>query len=283
VPRAIDIHVHPSTREWLVDSLGPFKEATEAYFRTSIPVRTVDEMAEEFRSQDVLAVLFAWDAETRTGLPAVTNDFIADCVGRHPDAFLGFGCVDPWKGKLAIAEARRAVEQLGVKGFKFHPGAQDFAPNDRRHYDLWATIAELGVPALFHTGTTGLGAGLPGGGGIKLGYGNPMLLDDIAADFPELTIIGAHPSWPWQDEMLAVVQHKNNVWMDLSGWSPRRWPPQLTQAVLGPLQDRALFGTDYPFITFEKWLAAFRTHEPTPEVEEKILRGNAIRLLNLAS
>jgi uncharacterized protein len=281
VPRAIDIHVHPSTHEWLVDSLGPFKEATETYFRTSIPVRSVDEMADEFRKDDVLAVLFAWDTETATGLPAVTNDFIAECVKRHPDAFEGFGCVDPWKGKLAIAEAERAVRTLGLKGFKFHPGAQDFAPNDRRHYDLWETIAGLGVPALFHTGTTGLGAGLPGGGGIKLAYGNPMLLDDIAADFPQLTIIGAHPSWPWQDEMLAVIQHKTNVWMDLSGWSPRRWPPELTQAVLGPLQDRALFGTDYPFITFEKWLGAFRTHEPNPEVEDKILRGNAMRLLNL--
>jgi predicted TIM-barrel fold metal-dependent hydrolase len=281
VPRAIDIHVHPSTHEWLVDGLGPFKEATEQYFRTQIPVRTVDEMAEEFRSHDVLAVLFAWDAESATGLPPVTNDFIADCVARHPDAFLGFGCVDPWRGRAAINEARRAVAELGLKGFKFHPGAQDFAPNDPRFAELWATIAELGVPALFHTGTTGLGAGLPGGGGIKLAYGNPMLLDDLAADFPALTIIGAHPSWPWQDEMLAVMQHKANVWMDLSGWSPRRWPPELTRAVLGPLQDRALFGTDYPFIDFQKWLDAFRGHEPSAEVEEKILRGNAMRLLNL--
>lgn len=206
---------------------------------------------------------------------------MAACVARHPDAFLGFASVDPWKGKAAIAELRRAVTDLGLRGLKVHPSAQAFAPNDPRHYPLWETAADLGIPVLFHTGTTGLGAGVPGGGGIKLGFSRPIFLDDVAADFPELTIVGAHPSWPWQDEMLAVAQHKSNVWIDLSGWSPRKWSPELTAAVLGPLQDRALFGTDYPFITFQKWLAAFRSHEPTPEVEQKVLMGNATRLLDL--
>ena len=279
--RAVDVHVHPSTREYLVDGMGPFQAATEQYFKTSIPIRTLDEMAEEFRRDDVLAVLLAWDAETASGLPPVTNDYIADCVRAHPDAFLGFASVDPWKGEAAIVELRRAITELGLRGLKLHPSAQLFEPNDRRFYPLWETAAELGIPALFHTGTTGLGAGMPGGGGIKLRYSNPMFLDDVAADFPDLTIIGAHPSWPWQDEMLAVVQHKPNVWMDLSGWSPKRWAPELTRAVLGPLQDRSLFGTDYPFISFAKWLDAFRTHDPSPEVEEKVLAGNACRLLGL--
>jgi len=281
MPRAIDIHVHPSTDEFLVEAMGPLREATERYFRTSIPVRTVDQMADEFRADDVLAVLLAWDARSASGQPPVTNDFVADCVRRHPDAFLGFASVDPWMGKAAISELRRAVEELGLKGVKFHPTAQAFAPNDPRFGELWQTIADLGVPALFHTGTTGLGAGLPGGGGMKLSYSNPMLLDDLAADFPQLTIVGAHPSWPWQDEMLAAAQHKTNIWIDLSGWSPRRWSPELTKAVLGPLSDRALFGTDYPFINFGKWLDAFRAYDPPAEVEERILIGNARRLLGM--
>ncbi len=291
--RAIDVHVHPSTAEYLVDAMGPFREATERHFRTEIPVRTVEEMADEFRADGVLAVLLAWDAESASGLPPVTNDFVAGCVAAHPDAFLGFASVDPWKGKAAVNELRRAVTDLGLRGLKLHPSAQAFAPNDQRFYELYATAAELGIPVLFHTGTTGLipvlfhtgttglGAGLPGGGGIKLGYSRPVLLDDVAADFPELAIIAAHPSWPWQDEMLALAQHKTNVWIDLSGWSPRRWAPELTRAVLGPLQDRVLFGTDYPFITFRKWLDAFRGHEPSPEIEEKVLVGNARRLLGL--
>ena len=279
--RAIDVHVHPSTHEWLVEGLGPFKEATEAHFRTEIPVRTVDEMAAEFVADDVLAVLFAWDAESASGLPPTTNDFVASCVAAHPEAFVGFASVDPWKGRAALAELRRAVVDLGLRGLKLHPSAQAFAPDDRVHYPLYEVAAELEIPIVFRTGTTGLGSGLRGGGGIKLGYSRPVLLDAVAADFPELEIIGAHPSWPWQDEMLAVAQHKTNVWIDLSGWSPRKWSPALTEAVLGPLQDRVLFGTDYPFLSFSKWLRAFESHDPSPEVTEKVLKGNAQRLLGL--
>jgi predicted TIM-barrel fold metal-dependent hydrolase len=280
-PVAIDVHVHPSTREYLVDAMGPYREAAEAHFRTSIPVRTVDEMAAELRADRVLAVLLAWDATSASGLPPVTNDFVAGCVQRHPGTFLGFASVDPWQGRAAVAELRRAIVDLGLRGLKLHPSAQDFSPDDRRFYDLYAACAELEVPVLFHTGTTGLGAGMPGGGGIKLGHSRPVLLDSVAADFPELQIVAAHPSWPWQDEMLAVAQHKTNVWIDLSGWSPRRWSPALRDAVLGPLSHRALFGTDYPFITFAKWVQAFQAYEPSAEVVERVLRGNAARLLDL--
>ena len=279
--RAIDFHVHLATREWMVDSLGPLREATVRHFRADVPIRSIDEMAEEFRADDLLGVLLAWDAESGMGLPALSNDFVAGCVEKHPDTFVGFASVDPWKGKAALVELRRAITELGLRGLKLHPSCQGFAPNDRRFYDLYATVVELGVPVIFHTGTTGLGAGVAGGGGIKLGYSRPVLLDDVAADFPELQIVAAHPSWPWQDEMLAVAQHKANVWLELSGWSPRRWSPELTRAVLGPLSDRALFGTDYPFIRFSKWLDAFRSHQPAPDVEEKILLGNARRLLGL--
>ena len=279
--KAIDLHVHLATHEWLGASLGPMREATERHFRVQIPERTIDEMADEFRADDVLAVLLAWDAETATGLPPVTNDYVADCVRRHPDAFVGFASVDPLKGPAAVDELRRAVEDLGLRGLKLHPGCQRFAPNDERYYPIYEAAVSLGIPALFHTGTTGLGAGMPGGGGIKLGYCRPILLDDVAADFPDLQIIAAHPSWPWQDEMLAVAQHKANVWLELSGWSPRKWSPELAKAVLGPMQDRALYGSDYPFISFGKWLDAFATYEPSAEVQEKILLGNARRLLGL--
>lgn len=279
--RAVDLHVHLATHEWMDGSLGPLREATERHFKTKVPTRTIDEMADEFRADDVLAVLLAWDAESAMGLPPVTNDFVADCIRRHPDTFTGFASVDPWKGKAALLELRHAIGDLGLRGLKLHPSCQGFAPNDRRFYPLWETVVDLGIPVLFHTGTTGLGAGVRGGGGIKLGYSRPILLDDVAADFPEMTMIAAHPSWPWQDEMLAVAQHKTNVYLELSGWSPRRWSPDLTRAVLGPLQDRALYGSDYPFISFAKWIEAFHTHGASPEVEAKILKENACQLLGL--
>jgi hypothetical protein len=280
---AIDMHVHPGTREYLVDAGGKYLEDALKYFRQEKPPVSIETMADYYRKLDMKAVLLAWDAETHTGLPAVTNDYVAGIAGTYPETFIGFGSVDPWKGKLAVAEAERAVRKLKLKGLKFHPICQAFFPNDRRFYPLWECCSSLGIPLLFHTGTTGVGAGTAGGDGLKLKYGQPLpALDDLAADFPKLTIIGAHPSFPWQDEMLAIAVHKTNVYIDLSGWSPKYFSANLIQYANSILQDRVLFGSDYPFLTPERWIADFEKAGFKPEVREKILLGNAKRLLNLS-
>lgn len=120
-----------------------------------------------------------------------------------------------------------------------------------------------------------------GGGGIRLGLSNPILLDEVAVRFPDLRIIMAHPSFPWQDEALAVATHKPNVYIDLSGWSPKYFPPQLVRYANTLLADKVLFGSDYPMITPDRWLADFATLEMKPHVIPKILKDNAIRVLNL--
>lgn len=280
MPRAIDLHVHPSTREWVDGAMGEFRPACEDYFHTHLPEHTVDEMAEVFRAADVLGVLLAWDAETHTGNPPVSNDFVASCVAAHPDAFLGFASVDPHKTDATV-ELERAVRFLGLRGLKMHPGAQGFAPDDRAVYPIWETAESLGIPVLIHTGTTGLGAGMRGGGGVALDLSNPMRIDRMAIDFPDLQIVMAHPAWPWQDEQLAVLAHKPNTWIDLSGWSPKRFAPELVREIRGRLQDRVLFGTDYPFLTHEQWLGAWATLELPDAVTEKVLLANATRLLGL--
>jgi predicted TIM-barrel fold metal-dependent hydrolase len=227
-------------------------------------------------------VLFAWDAETASGLPPLTNDFVASCVRAHPDIFFGFASVDPLKGDAAVRELERSVRELGLRGLKLHPPAQAFRPDDRAiAYPIFETAAALRVPVTVHTGTTGLGAGMPGGGGLKLGSARPILLDAVAADFPELQIVMAHPAWPWQDEQLAVALHKTNTWIDLSGWSPKRFSPELVRNLKGPLQDRVLFGTDYPFLTHEQWFRAWETLDVSDVVTEKVFLRNAERLLGL--
>jgi len=280
--RAIDVHVHPSTSEYVHDALGPFGPACEAYFRTTLPSHDVDQMAAVFRDADVLGVLFAWDAETNTGLPPVTNDFVARCVRAHPEAFMGFASVDPHKGVAATAELERAVRDLGLRGLKLHPTAQGFRPDDRIVYPVFETADALGIPVTIHTGTTGLGAGMPGGGQMHLELSRPIYVDAVAADFPNLQIVMAHPAWPWQDEQLAVALHKPNTWIDLSGWSPRRFAPDLVRNINGPLQDRVLFGTDYPFLSHEQWLTAWDTLDVPDAVTEKILLRNAQRLLGVS-
>jgi predicted TIM-barrel fold metal-dependent hydrolase len=261
--------------------MGHFGPACESYFRTTLPRHRVDEMADVFRAADVLGVLLAWDAETNTGLPPVTNDFVARCAREHPDAFIGFASVDPLKGDAAVTELERAVRMLGLRGLKLHPTAQGFRPDDRAVYPLWEAAVTLGIPVLVHTGTTGLGAGLPGGGRLKLELSRPIHLDAVAADFPQLQIVMAHPAWPWQDEQLAVALHKPNTWIDLSGWSPRRFAPELVRNIRGPLRDRVLFGTDYPFLSHAQWWEAWDTLEIPDDVTRQVLLDNARRLLGI--
>jgi predicted TIM-barrel fold metal-dependent hydrolase len=200
----------------------------------------------------------------------------------YPQQFISFGGVDPKQGKLAVKEAVRCVEELGVKGFKFHPTMQGFYPDDRSAYPLYEAVAETGAVALFHTGQTGVGSGMRGGNGMRLKYSNPMFLDDVAVDFPDMPIILAHPSFPWQEEALAVATHKPNVWIDLSGWSPKYFPPILVRYANTLLRKKMLFGSDWPMIAPERWLDDFETIEIRDEVRPMILKDNAARLLGLA-
>jgi uncharacterized protein len=280
--RAIDTHVHPGTKEDVIDNGGKYIEAAMRYFGMKLQVLTEEQLAERYQSLDIMGILLAWDAETNTGLKRLSNEYIAGLVQKYPKTFIGFAGVDPWKGKVAIREVEFAIRHLGLRGVKFHQDAQAFFPNDRRFYSLWEKITELKVPVLFHMGNTGYGAGTPGGQGIRLKYTRPIpYIDDLAADFPELTIIGAHPAWPWQDEMLAVAMHKANVYIDLSGWSPKYFPPSLVQYANTFLQDKCLFGSDHPYLTPERWLADFEKISMKPEVKEKILLKNAQRLFGL--
>ena len=246
-----------------------------------MPEPTVDEIAAYYRERRIAAVVFTVDIEAFTGHPALSNERIAEAAARHSDVLIPFASIDPAKGRAGARELRRLAGQHGVRGVKFHPSIQGFAPNDGSAYPLLEVAQELGLPALFHTGQTGIGAGMRGGGSVRLSLSNPMLLDDVAIEFPDLTIIMAHPSFPWQDEALAVATHKPNVCIDLSGWSPKYFPPLLVRYANSRLQDKVMFGSDYPLITPDRWLADFGKLDIKPQVRPKILKGNAVRLLNL--
>lgn len=285
---ALDMHVHV---EAAVDQHGhtaysldqELMDASAAYFKGSDNrTPTVEDLAARYRGANMAAVIFTVDASTALGHPALSSEEIAEGAAEHPDVLIPFGSVDPHRGEAAVRRARRLVEEYGVRGFKFHPSLQAFSPNDPAHSALWAALEELGVPALFHTGQNGIGAGLPGGRGIKLRYSNPLLLDDVAADFPALTVILAHPSVPWQAEAISMATHKANVFIDLSGWRPRYFPPELTRAAGGMLRHKVLFGTDYPLISPERWLEDFQELGIDPAHHTAILKGNASLLLGLA-
>jgi len=279
---AIDVHTHaergagraqdPVTEELL--------EAAARYFGASSPRPTGQDVADYYRERNLLAVVFTVDDEAGMGRRRVGNEEVLRAAAANPDVLIPFGSVDPHKGKLAVREARELIE-AGVRGFKFHPNTQAFWPNDRDWYPLYEVIAAAGLIALFHTGTTGIGAGMPGGGGVRLKYSNPMVVDDVAADFPDMDIILAHPSFPWQEEALAIAVHKPNVFIDLSGWSPKYFPEILIQYTNTRLKTKMLFGSDYPLITPDRWLADFEKLPIRDEVRPLVLKENAARLLRL--
>ncbi|MEV5826995.1 amidohydrolase family protein [Spirillospora sp. NPDC052242] len=280
---AIDVHTHAEISKTGHRSLSPeLFGASEEHFKAHGHRQpSIGEMAAYYRERKMAAVVFTVDAEHATGWPRIANEEVAEGCAEHPDVLIPFASIDPHKGEAGVREVRRLVQEHGVRGFKFHPSIQAFAPNDPIAYPLYQAIEELGVPALFHTGQTGIGAGVPGGGGIRLKYSNPMLVDDVAVDFPELRIILAHPSFPWQDEALAVAVHKPHVYIDLSGWSPKYFPPQLVRYANSLLQDKVLFGSDFPVITPDRWLTDFDGLDIKPQVRPKILKHNAARLLGL--
>lgn len=279
---AIDVHVHLSD-EAAIKARGEQSQQMARYFKQDRREVSIDAMADQYRARKMMAVIMNTSDETVTGLKPVPNDHIAGAVRKHPDVFLGFGIIDPWQGKVASNEIRRCREELGLHGIgEFNPARQHFYPNDTRFYPLWEEAQKLGMPLLFHTGMAGAGAGTPGGMGVKLKYGRPIYLDDIAADFPELTVISAHPSWPWQDESLAMARHKSNVYIDLSGWAPKYFPRELAHHVNTLLQDKALFGSDWPVISVERWMEEFQQLDIKPEVRKKVLLENARRVFKLA-
>lgn len=281
---AIDMHVHVE-----VDSHGhaslpqALTDASGKYFKSEDRTPSLDSIAETYRGLNMAAVVFTVDARTNLRQEPNSIEEIAEGAARNNDVLIPFGSVDPLTGADAIERSRRLAGDYGVRGFKFHPSVQGFDPSDEQFYPLWESLEQLGLPLVFHTGQNGIGAGLPGGFGIKLRYSNPLLLDAVAADFPGLEIIMAHPSVPWQDEAISIATHKSNTWIDLSGWSPKYFPESLVRAAGKRLADKVLFGTDFPLITPTKWLGAFADLPIPDDVRPKILKTNALRLLGLGS
>jgi len=277
---AIDVHTHAWKSALRVDDAPTESQvAMGRYFRYQPQHSTVTEMAAYYRKLKMAFVVFTVDK--KNDKRKITNEEIAELAAQNADVAIPFASIDPARGKMGVREARRLIRDYGVRGFKFHPSTQGFYPNDRKAYPLYEAISGAKLPALFHTGQTGVGAGVRAGGGIRLKYSNPLYLDDVAVDFPDMPIILAHPSFPWQEEALSVATHKPQVYIDLSGWSPKYFPPILVQYANTLLKDKVMFGSDYPVISPERWLADFETLNIKPEVRPLILKMNAVRLLKL--
>lgn len=274
---AIDVHVHleHTGQQTAADS------AAQQYFGDSRAPRDPAGLGAYYRSRKIACVVFSVD-EKLSGRAQISNDSVAQFASENADIAIAFASIDPHRGSEGVAEVRRLLESGRIHGLKLHPPLQQFFANERIAYPLYELFAEAKLPVLFHTGHSGIGAGMPGGGGIRLKYGNPMYIDDVAVDFPDMPIILAHPSFPWQDEAISICLHKPQVYIDLSGWSPKYFPPTLIQYANTLLKHKILFGSDYPLLTPERWLSDFEKIPIRDEVRPLILKENAAKLLGLA-
>jgi len=279
--RIIDLHCYPGTQAW-IDSQGPYVAALAKYWNRAWVAKTEDEVIADFTGAGVEACLVALDLETTVKTPPCTNEYVHGMWRRHPERIIQcWGTLDPFKGEVAIEEARKAVRELGFVGFHFHPIMQHFAVSERRFYPLFEVIDELGAAVMIDVGTTGMGAGLPGGMGAKIRHAHPAAIDELAADFPKLTILMAHPGWPWVEETTAVALHKGNVFWEMSGWAPKHFPASLKVDMRARLQDKIMFGSDYPSLPYARILKEWQELGYGEAVMEKIFHQNAERVLGL--
>jgi Predicted metal-dependent hydrolase of the TIM-barrel fold len=266
----IDFHFHAPVHDFL-EYLGEFKDSTIRYFNSKIKEETLRDSLDRVESVGIKrVVLLPIDSTTFLGR-RISNDY-----ARVDDRIVPFISVDPLKPN-ALEEFKEAVKKYEPVGIKFHPQLQGFDPRDRRFLRLMSLVDDRGIIAVFHTGTSGVGAGERNR--IDLDFGRPIYLDAVAKDFPNVKIVMAHFGWPWTEEALAIAMFRPNVYLDLSGWSPK-YIPEVIWKNLPRLSNKVLFGSDFPLITPERWLLELQNVKLEPGVKELVLRINAERLID---
>ena len=272
----------PITRQQLaLEKYYSHRELTAEQFRETLP--TEDEMVGTFRKYGVYFCPVAWTAPTGQGEVGQTNDYIYDLWQRHRDICLGFwACVDPWLGEEALKEAERCLRDLKALGLKFHQPSQKFHLSDRRFYPLWDLIQSYNGVIEWHGGYTGVGTGMPGGGGIKImEYSNPVDVDNVAADFPNLRIIIMHMCDPFTEAAQLVALHKGNVYRETSGGPPKYFPDRMMHDINTRLKNKFMFGSEYPYMRLvedilDSWENDVHLRDGIPEL---LFYKNALNIL----
>jgi len=277
----IDLHSHWGTKRGYVLRTEAELARQRTVWNSEPTYHTEEEMADYLRSQKVRSILdFGFTKHMPLEEAREYHDYGIETQRRHPEAILGLWLqIDPRTGAQGAAELRRCMEaSAGFIGLAVS-GGTGFAANEPIYKPFYDVCAEAERPVLVFVGYTGAGAGLPGGGGILLDLCHPRYVDALAATRPELTIIAGRPAWPWQDDMIAVMLHKPNVWNELHGWSPKYFTESLKYDIPRRLKNRVMFGADYPLFKYERLVADWRALGYDEAILKKIFHENAERLL----
>lgn len=283
--KLFDCHSHWATEKGYLFRTPQERANQERIWRTPAKVFTEDEQADYFRANNVRVILdISWIKELTLDEMKDYHDYILDVQKRHSDVIVGQWLqFNPAKhGPAAVDEFKRCLDKrAGFVGICVNGQVTGVPTNDPRWYPFYEASIEVGAPVMMLTGLTGIGQGLPGGKGIVLDDGHPRYIDSVAARYADLKILAARPAWPWQDEMLAILLHKPNVSYELHGWGPRRFTDSLKKAISREMQDRVMFGCDFPVLRYEKVVADWKSEGYSDEIIEKVLCKNAERYFGL--
>ena len=279
--KMIDIHSHWGTRRGYTLRTDEELAQQKKTWNSEPKYATEDQMADYFRRSDVRAVLdFGFTKFIPLDEARAVHDYGFETERAHADAIIGHWIhIDPHTGLEGVRELRRCIENApGFIGFAVS-GSGSGPPSDPAWKPFYELCIEAKIPALIFVGTTGLGAGLPGGDGILLDDCHPRHLDQVAAKHPQLQIVAARPGWPWQAETIAVLMHKRNIWYEVHGWSPKYFTPDLKHEIPRRLRERVMFGADYPLFTYERLVRDWRGEGYADDVLEDVFINNAERFL----
>jgi predicted TIM-barrel fold metal-dependent hydrolase len=279
--KMIDIHSHWGTRRGYTLRTDEELAQQKKTWNSEPKYATEEQMADYFRRSSVRAVLdFGFTKFIPLDEARAVFDYGFETERAHADAIIGHWIhIDPHTGLEGVRELRRCIENApGFIGFAVS-GSGSGPPSDPAWKPFYELCIEAKIPALIFVGTTGLGAGLPGGDGILLDDCHPRHLDQVAAKHPQLQIVAARPGWPWQAETIAVLMHKRNLWYEVHGWSPKYFTPDLKHEIPRRLRERVMFGADYPLFTYERLVRDWRSEGYAEDVLEDVFVNNAERFL----
>ena len=278
--KAIDLHSHFATEKGYLYKGAEAVKLAEKIYKMKVEYKTEEEMIQDFRDAGVKTILdYGFTLEMPIEEVRELHDAAAQLQRDYPDVILGtWVAINPKTGIKGLRELERCLKDLGMIGFLTNAAMVGIPCSDKAFYPFYEMCAEAKAPVLICVGYTAYGAGHPGGKGLCIEHCHPRYVDEVAAKFPELTIIAGRPAWPWQNEMIAVLLHKPNVWNELHGWSPKYFTPELKWEISHRLQDKIMFGADYPLFSYQRLFKDWESLGYDQDILDKVYRKNAQRL-----
>ena len=279
--KAVDIMYYVATPEfiakWTAAKKGELICRMERALGGSLPsFESIEAMLRQMDEANVEKVFITqtkmWSYRNKWMYMDTQLDEVTQYTSRYPDRFVGLAGYNPFRIPESLREIEVAVKEHGFKGVYVHIYGFDIPLSDRKMYPLYAKCLELDIPVSMQVGH--VLEGMPSD------HGRPIYLDQIASDFPDLKMVGAHTGWPWVEELISACYKWENIYFGVDAWMPKYLKPEIVQFIGSRLgHDRCLWGTNG--LPWKESLAQVEQLKLRDEAKRNLLRDNAIRLFKL--